>query len=753
MIDTIINQYIGWLREYKQAELNHSSLNLERTAAKLNRYALAKKKKAAIGVYGQSQSGKSFLVDALLRNSSPENVADKNFKIKGLGAFKDINPEQNSELTAVTCRFSEMTEPFNSDGYYVCELLSLGELMHVLMAGFAEFKASAEMTDAISTKIKELTTGYGNLTISKGDLFDIIDHLAEIDSVASEYGSHVLSAVSEKLKNGTNSGITISDIKRIFSCLFESVPDFFKFVSETLDFYESIELQKRVLVPASLVSKFINTLEMLRWGQANVCKIKPRKEGHYYLIEESTSGFIALPVIQVCCSELILPIEAPYPDFLIHIDILDFPGIRAINPEKQVQTGSEHVILAIKQGKLKATFDLYTLRREIPALLIASSGENHEAHSLSGKLKNWVETYCTTDKSKSANDHLFIALTKADLLIKDAANWKESFERRLEQRFQNSYKFEIAQPLIEAGVTGFSNIYFTINEDFRQQDDIGSSRQDEAKQIFLSNEYVIDCLGTRADSHFESLLDAQIGTSRILNKLNSNAPNLNTYKRGLIKTASELEFSALYSSINGHLHSEDEQKEREILKNKVSAFINLIRKDDGNLLLRLYSILENLAPKEWEVSGGGTRGGIFGNRQKTNKLGNYIKNFEDNILEISTNDEDSLVLDFLRQIVVFLKKNESFKTESSAILNMHSTLPDSEVHQRLFKEIVNDYVISTLTGYSYHIDNSEDNLVVLQERLIKVVRQVYSSLDDFDPDANQNLLDIKQQLDTYVHSF
>ena len=139
-----IREFNDWLRDYRPERPDHQQ-QVRVSAQAVDTLERALRKRPALGVFGQSQAGKSYLINALLRDEQ------NHFFIKGHPDgeqlnFIDCNPNKNAEATALITRFTTAADADWDIGFFKIDLLSLEEMIGSLFHGFVlQVNADARM--------------------------------------------------------------------------------------------------------------------------------------------------------------------------------------------------------------------------------------------------------------------------------------------------------------------------------------------------------------------------------------------------------------------------------------------------------------------------------------------------------------------------------------------------------------------------------------------------------------------------------
>lgn len=195
----IINDGLAWLRTNKPEVYEHSLFPMLDGRRRLRRHLAALDENPAIGAFGESQTGKSYLTNTLL------NRRDKPFLIyssdhpEGVGFVDRINPiGDKREATGVVTRmtsFANHPERYNYDYPVIVKLLDLGQLATILSSGYyANIRDFGSYSEEELRAIAELLRQrYGNRPelpeppMIEDDILDIKDYLTTYHKASTQF--------------------------------------------------------------------------------------------------------------------------------------------------------------------------------------------------------------------------------------------------------------------------------------------------------------------------------------------------------------------------------------------------------------------------------------------------------------------------------------------------------------------------------------------------------------------------------------
>ncbi len=381
-----------------------------------------------VGVFGPSQSGKSYLISALARVGTRPLIADFAGVEGGIDFVRAINPEGGKEATGLVTRFSirpQQTPP----GFPVAvRLLSQTDVVKIL--GNAYF-SDCDLTDEEppeAAKLAELLKGAraaaGSApvdTLTEDDVYDLQEYFEQ------RFKSEPL---IKALQAGGFWGqaaelaprLPLPERAKLWSVLWGESPD-------VTGLYRSLHLALEQLGFAESAYCELASLVSLDGGQIGRCKDSiidvdtlqgvggPSKAS--ISITAGNRRPVSLPRASVTAlvAELSITMrEQPWP-FFEHTDLLDFPGARSreITPIKSLREPNTLERLFLR-GKVAYLFQRYCAEQELTSMLLCIGPGNQEVRTLPGIVKEWIDTTHGADPATRAANQtaLFLILTKLD---------------------------------------------------------------------------------------------------------------------------------------------------------------------------------------------------------------------------------------------------------------------------------------------------------------------------------------------------
>lgn len=401
MIDNInkhlelIEKFLKWVNETEKmkgdkGEQAHDNAVALRRKLKKKKYAL--EGNPCVALFGQSQVGKSYLIDALLSDTDNGKVFCITDESNGKSyKFKDeMNPAGGgSESTAVVSRFASDYIPFNLSYPIKALLLSPADIVLVLCDSYYKDVKRDEIVkqDEIEVRLLSLKSHYSNsnyrqLFFTEDEVCDIIDYI-QIEFSAEIYEKYrsYLAEISKFVYK-----IPSNEWKDVFSVLWNNDLKYTKLFETIIAAYESLSFSKELYLPMDVVLRINGTLldvDILKGISQPVLNSKIKLSTSVLIKDGQTERIIpdySKPLLSALISELVfsLPQETKLSkDFLVKnkTDLLDFPGARArkTTPAKNISdSGMWEFFL---RGKVSYLFNKYSIFEKISMLFFCAKHE------------------------------------------------------------------------------------------------------------------------------------------------------------------------------------------------------------------------------------------------------------------------------------------------------------------------------------------------------------------------------------------
>jgi hypothetical protein len=510
----------NWLKNHRPNGYEGALKKFDRLKIEAEIIEQASKRKPALGFFGESRVGKSYLVSKLLTNLDELKV--KLFKDGEEKDFiKEYNPSGDSEATAVVTRFTKDENAHTMEGYIQTELLGPGSLLYSLYLGYAmeynprkdDDKFEEENINNLIATLKSEETS----DISPMVIWDVQQGVRQIGEFTrkNEQRDEVVLESYEACWNVIKEADTLSTnhIRTIAKIIFFGNDEIFDFYCDLLKILENRNFPEYVFLPAECLKKLLNTQYMKDYkGEPSEDRIALKFTGlgnveyNYPVFSTSTNGTIDLFYFQVLTKEISLYAGSNCSEIFNTVDAIDFPGIRAFkDPGLRQQTDFQQKELnnLAKSGKLRFLFYEYTKDLDITYLAFCINPGNIEARHLSDSLKNWVNQY-PDNKIDDAKNSLYTIFTKTDETLADEVS-EDNADEKWTIRFKSNFldEFDWSSDFIDTG--SYQNLFLVYNpssKNFNINPDLKVY-----KSAFINNIYVKSVLGNHANEKWAALND------------------------------------------------------------------------------------------------------------------------------------------------------------------------------------------------------------------------------------------------------
>lgn len=511
-IDNIHHLYKNISEAVKWVERNDISTNEKKEALKKlkkNRRDCRTvhrsiQERPAAATYGESQVGKSYLIEHLL------SVEGGRFTIKDPGTGREyeylveINPlGGGGESTGIVSRFT--IEEVSIDHRYPIKvkLLSAKDIILFLMDSYFQDISNHDYVpdiEQINTKVKQIAQQYSDINfiqdyLDEDDIMEIYDYVNEHFQTGNIIVNHLKRSdfwetLSTNIKHmQTNTWVHVFSLvwgeNKIINIQFSrliSELENLNFVSELFTNFEAVLNSKGTLLHVNRV-KELNGKSIIEEGVRSEdyrddCMISYVSKGAQ--VEKN----IKKSILSTIAKELVFKADSELQHtktFLKQTDLLDFPGARSRLEQNESDISELNFSEAILRGKVAYIFNKYSSERLITLLLIVHKNFQRTVAYLPILINNWIQNYIGYDESSRAYTlkqnnipPLFFIYTffNVDLGFNSIHDRQDNLENRWVFRFQT-----ILNELVDTknfnwlkqwttNQPFFNNIYFLRSFDF-----------------------------------------------------------------------------------------------------------------------------------------------------------------------------------------------------------------------------------------------------------------------------------------------
>ena len=401
----------------------------------------------ALGIFGASQCGKSYLTSELVRgNDKALSVKLNAFGQQPIGRdyLEEINPAGGRESTAIVTRFTLRPYQIIPGCSAFVRLITLTDIIKIFMNGFlfecqSDFMPTSEELQKLKGQFKSSAGKPNNSPLlSEDDVWDLQDYVKK----------HFHNQFVKMLDDINYWGILVNEIRflpadnqiKYLEWLwgkFSKITELFRFLHKELGQLggQVVGIFDDALLPRTNSIIDVQRLSMLMKPGNKKCSIALANGGQ---IQMDGSTLCALT------AELILQADTTDNESLLNkFDVLDFPGARSraqVYDEARIMKSHEALVEVFLRGKVAYLFDRFSDDRDVTALLLCQEGGNQEAKSLPYMINKWVEwSHGRDPKSRTGKiPLLFHVFTKfdMDLVHKRGEDPSVRWDSRLKTNFE-----------------------------------------------------------------------------------------------------------------------------------------------------------------------------------------------------------------------------------------------------------------------------------------------------------------------------
>lgn len=467
----------AWIADNAELVGNESSSlqkDMRHAARFFTRCEHAARRKMCAGVFGPSQSGKSYLISALARDASGSLLAD--FCGDQRDFLTEINPEGGKESTGLVTRFTT-TPPqgLAPDHPIRLRLLTEMDVARVLANTYyadCEHKEAPEMEPLLAALAGlEKAAGGGSAAVSSDDVEELRDYINKnflsrprVQMLQKGYWNKAMELAPR---------LDLEGRATLFSLIWNSVPAFRQLYITLCGALQALGNPAEADCPLTgLIPRETSIIDVavLRGltedSQSDRLNIRGR---------DGKSADLPRAVVAALTAEISIYMREKPDSLFDHTDLLDFPGYRSrlklenLEGELSRPGTLENLFL---RGKVAYLFERYCEERELTSMLLCIGPSNQEVQDLPRAVYEWIcSTHGEDPRSRAGKPTaLFFILSKMDMEFEKKAG-TPSVEKRWDTRLQSSlldfFGKQHDWPANWDGERPFNNIYLLRNPNFR----------------------------------------------------------------------------------------------------------------------------------------------------------------------------------------------------------------------------------------------------------------------------------------------
>lgn len=392
--------------------------------------------KAGIGLFGESQAGKSYLVSILASDASGQMKID--FGGRGYDFISEINPDgSGKEATGVVTRLSTSRYAIPDARYPVrLKLLSVCEIAKILInsffCDFSDIAAGYDIgTDIFNKIIGEFSSRKTSAPdAARNDVISLQEYLEKnfrhfAKKIPDEYWYCAKECVI---------GASARDMARFFSLLWgdsqngeSCLAEFTKLFERLAGALSSLDAQHEVFAPLESLLRKIDGRDNPKIPIINVDSLKKldcrEEDSMIGVIAGGIEKRILLSELSALTSELCLTLKnTPSSRAVADVDLLDFPGYRGrlnLTSFAKTKSGVPDTASVFLRGKVAYLFEKFSSSYQVNSLIVCVASDKQVEVSMTKVITDWVLTnQGRTPEERSLHEpSILFALTKFDLRL------------------------------------------------------------------------------------------------------------------------------------------------------------------------------------------------------------------------------------------------------------------------------------------------------------------------------------------------
>ncbi|GAB2179650.1 virulence factor SrfC family protein [Dongia sp. agr-C8] len=423
---TALGQAIGgaidWVQDARtnaksvEREADPTIESLRRIRNKSRRLAKAASRPPAIGIFGISQAGKSFLVDSLSKGENGR--VESMFGNTRLDFMKHVNPPGGGkEATGLVTRFTRTRSKAPADFPVEVELVSEADLIKILWNSYIRdfdqeamtARVEAENIDEVLRRVGPQRQAAPVPGLTADDVVDLMDYFDRLSRKTSQslrgaYWPNAIELAPNLLPAAR------ADLFGLLWGGLEQLSDLYRALQAGLaevDHARSLHCELAALVEGDESGEFsqakcinnVDCLRLLDGDGGDLVKVRPVLEAGHGVVKQLPRGLLA----GVTAELRFTLTEKPVAAVLESTDLIDFPGYRGrlkiTDPKRELLSATEeredgyHVSDIWLRGKVSYLFERYTEDQEMNALVLcAPSTKQSDVQDIGPVLDDWVRT-------------------------------------------------------------------------------------------------------------------------------------------------------------------------------------------------------------------------------------------------------------------------------------------------------------------------------------------------------------------------
>ncbi len=596
---------LDWIKHNRQnigAEFESLHTDLRRAARTFQKCEVAALRKMCVGVFGPSQSGKSYLISALAKDSQGTLIADFNGTCHDF--ITEINPAGGKESTGLVTRFTTTTPENLPQGYPIrLRLLTECDVVRVLANTYyadCEHKETPSQENILASLLAlEAQNSPAAQGVSSDDMEELKEYI--YNNFASRPRVQLLQRIYWQRAIELAPKLNLQSRAKLFALIWDNVDEFTNLylslcqALEALDNATQAHCPLEALIPRELSIIDVALLKNLSNAHENQADLLP------IMGKNGQSTQLPRAIITALTAEITIYMREKPDDFFDHTDLLDFPGYRSrlkledVRKELERDGTLENLFL---RGKVAYLFERYCAEKELTSMLLCIGPGNQEVQDLPKAVQQWIASTHGESPARRAKANadtgpsLFFILTKMDMEF-EKKKGTPSVETRWTTRLQSSLLDFFGKnddwPSNWDGKNPFNNLFLLRNPNFRCEaifsfdgdKEVGIRPEQESYVAEVQNAFLNSALVQAHVANPKTVWDAAMalndGGVSLLRK--ALRPLCNpALKRGQIAITLAQSLERIRTALSAHWKSDNKEEERKRKEELAKKLIGIISK-------------------------------------------------------------------------------------------------------------------------------------------------------------------------------
>lgn len=649
----VSNSAIAWveshLEDVEKGGITNSIKKIRRDVKKIEKAA---SKRPSVAVFGQSQVGKSYLVQNLTKPALDTYLEiDVKGKHQNANFLTDINPVGGKESTGTVTRFTIASNEAPDSHPFKVELFSFLDIAAILTNSFhsdlkeLSYVRADQNTESVQSIFAELPVSETNNKGFTEDDVHVFTKYISLNFKDSILIQDLIEAGYFTSLNDKLSTIQLDKCVKLLELLWNKDEFITGLFVKLTDALARLKFSNVVFVGESAIMP--NDTTILDVARVNELYSDSNTEGVNAIISSGENVIIERSVFASLTKEVELSIANKFEDdaersFIKLCDVLDFPGSKSRDkiPEAVFKSNpADQKLQLFIRGKVSYLFDNYLENQGVSSLIYCMDNHPPEEKEAPVRLKKWIDKYIGSnpnERDKRIADilsilkkegmvvdavcPLMVVLTKFNVELSTVIPGKEldqsyhsaKWQARLEENFMNfmhlsvddkwvsnwtneddafSYVFPMRDPL-------YSQTTFEGFDMDKKESRIRPEREETIKAMgssFLSSTVVNELIAEPSNAWKEVTTPNGSGISHLCKYLNSATHPIVTivrFEAELSKAKKDLLNALKPYEISGDITADLEKADRQA-NLAWAAITGISIKNDGSLNKILSSMVIN----------------------------------------------------------------------------------------------------------------------------------------------------------------